>query len=313
MRADLMSAGVDLVKKILLLLLICISCLLAACSIVAQPEKSGAKLRVAASFYPMAEFTRAVGGDRVEIFCLVPDGVEPHDWEPSPRDLTRLGRAKLFVYNGIVESWAPQALQALDERPLKAVQAGSGLYQRPGAQQDPHVWISPAKAVVEVARIAEALAAVDPQNAAYYQERREAYSKELQLLDKQLRELSAKSSHKSFVTTHAAFGHLAADYGLEQLAVSGLSPEAEPTSKDLQKLIKLVQAKNMHYVFFETLASPKIAQLLAEEAKAEAMVLDPLEGLDEEGRRRGLTYCQIMQNNIDNLRKALNVEEKSKD
>lgn len=262
------------------------------------------KLPVAASFYPMGEFAKAVGGERVAVSILVPDGAEPHDWEPSPRDLTRLGYARVFVYNGLVEPWAEEALEALAERPIIPVQTGRELYLL-GGKEDPHVWISPKKAMVQVERVKEALVKADPQYADYYTANAAAYIKELANLDSRLTKLGAEASKKVFVTSHAAFGHLAHDYQLRQLSVNGVSPEAEPTPRDLQELIKVVKKEQVKYIFFETLADPKIAQLVAQETGAQAAVLDPIEGLDEEGRKEGLTYLKLTEENINNLEKAL--------
>ncbi|WP_303166413.1 metal ABC transporter solute-binding protein, Zn/Mn family [Phascolarctobacterium sp.] len=289
--------------KVFIFLLLLLVNMLAGCSQTQRPASD--KLPVAASFYPMAEFVRAVGGDQVEVITMVPDGAEPHDWEPSPRDLTRLGRAKVFVYNGLVEPWAQQALEALSERGIMPVEAGAGLFNRDGVQ-DPHVWISPRRAMVEVERITAALCAADPEQAALYQRNSKAYLARLQALDARLTQLGRTAPKKAFVTAHAAFGHLAADYGLRQLSVTGISPEAEPTPADLQRLIKTVRQAGVRYIFFETLTDPKIAELVAKEAGVQTAALDPLEGVDEEGRQAGLDYLKIMERNADNLAKALN-------
>lgn len=283
-------------------LIVIFTLLLGGCS--SDHNTASGKLQVAASFYPMGEFAKAVGGDKVEVTILVPDGAEPHDWEPSPRDLTKLGYAKVFVYNGIVEPWAEEALEALQERKICPVQTGEGLYTING-KEDPHVWVSPYKAREQVTRIKDAYIKVDPQNKAYYEANAAAYIKKLNALDAQLRKVAAKAPKKVFVTSHAAFGHLAYDYNLQQLAVNGVSPEAEPTPRDLQRLIKVVKKEKVKYIFFETLADPKIAQLVAKETGAEAAVLDPIEGLDEEGRKEGLNYLKITEENILNLAKAL--------
>lgn len=264
------------------------------------------KLQVTASFYPMAEFVRQVGGDKVQVNTMVPDGAEAHDWEPSARDLVKLGKSRIFVYNGIVEPWAEQSLQALSERDIIPVEAGRGLYMRKG-KKDPHVWVSPKKAAVEVQRITDALCSADAGNAAYYRKNSAAYLHKLEALDKQLENITAKAGKKVFVTAHAAFGHLADDYGLTQMAIRGLSPEAEPTAAELQQIISVMRRENVDYIFFETLTDPKIAEVLAKEAGAKTAVLDPLEGLGEEGRRQGLDYIKIMQKNIENLKTALDV------
>ncbi|MDY4919690.1 MAG: zinc ABC transporter substrate-binding protein [Phascolarctobacterium sp.] len=289
-------------KKILVLLIIAVN-ILAGCGGSGSADKN--KLQVAASFYPMAEFAQAVGGQYVEVTTLVPDGAEPHDWEPSPKDISRLGKAQVFVYNGIVEPWAEQAVKALGERKLVAVEAGKGLYERQG-KQDPHVWVSPKKAMHEVEQIAAALAQADAQHAEAYKANAKEYIGKLAALDKKLTEVANKAPKKVFVTAHAAFGHLANDYGLQQLSVKGISAEAEPTPGDLQRLIATVKQEKVRYVFFETLTDPKIAKLVAQETGAQTAVLDPLEGLDEPGRKAGLDYLKITEQNIANLAKALN-------
>ena len=293
----------SMTMKTLLLLLLIIMNMVAGCGGQQSADKN--KLQVAASFYPMAEFASAVGGQHVQVACLVPDGAEPHDWEPSPKDLTRLGRAQVFVYNGMVEPWAQQALDALSERKIIPLEAGHDLFAR-GGKQDPHVWVSPKKAVVEVQRITEVLCEVDTKHTDDYKANSRAYIAKLEQLDKKLAAVAQKAPRKVFVTAHAAFGHLAADYGLRQLSVAGISAEAEPTPGDLQRLIATVRREKVRYVFFETLTDPKIAKLVAQETGAQTAVLDPLEGLDEEGRKQGLDYLKIMEQNIANLEKALN-------
>jgi zinc transport system substrate-binding protein len=308
--------------KKLSMLLVALAMFIVGCG--GEKQSVSDKLQVAASFYPMAEFARNVAGDKAEVFVLVPDGAEAHDWEPSPSDLSHLGKAQVFVYNGVVEPWAKQALTALSERKILAVQTGLGLYERAGetheeehhhhdhgcahGKQDPHVWISPKKAIKQVERIAAVLCEADAKNAKYYQDNSAKYVEQLKALDIQLTNLAKNAPRKVFVTAHAAFGHLADDYGLKQLAVNGLSPHAEPTPADLQRLIKVVQEENVRYVFFETLTDPKLAKLVADETGAEISVLDPLEGLNEEGRKNKLDYLQIMQRNIHNLQIALNAK-----
>lgn len=308
--------------KKLSMLLVALAMFIVGCG--GEKQSVSDKLQVAASFYPMAEFARNVACDKAEVFVLVPDGAEAHDWEPSPSDLSRLGKAQVFVYNGVVEPWAKQALTALSERKILAVQTGLGLYERAGetheeehhhhdhgcahGKQDPHVWISPKKAIKQVERITAVLCEADAKNAKYYQDNSAKYVEQLKALDIQLTNLAKNAPRKVFVTAHAAFGHLADDYGLKQLAVNGLSPHAEPTPADLQRLIKVVQEENVRYVFFETLTDPKLAKLVADETGAEISVLDPLEGLNEEGRKNKLDYLQIMQRNIHNLQIALNAK-----
>lgn len=290
-----------IMKKLLLLLLL-VAQVLAGCS--GPSSSKDQKLQVMASFYPMADFARNIGGSYVEVKTMIPDGVEPHDWEPSPRDLTSLGLAQVFIYNGIVEPWAEPALEALKERKLLAVEAGANLYRRQG-KVDPHVWISPKKALVQVDRIKEAFIEADPAHKAEYEKNAALYKEQLTALDKRLEAVAAAAPKKVFITAHAAFGHLAQDYGLEQRAIAGISPEAEPSPGDLKALVELVHREQVAYIFFETLGDPRISQMLAQETGAKISVLDPIEGLDKEGREAGLNYFKLMEQNIKNLEEAL--------
>ena len=256
----------------------------------------------------MADFTRQIGGDLLQVDTLIADGVEPHDWEPTAKDLTKLGNARLFVYNGGGENWARPALEAVKDKQVASVEAGKGLFDEKATHVDPHVWLSPRKAVLEVAAITAALVQADPEHAAVYKKNSEAYQEKLLQLDQRLTELAAKAPQKLFVTTHAAFGHLAEDYGLQQVAIMGISPDAEPTPADLKNLISTIKDNQVKYVFFETLVSPRIAQTVAEASGAETLVLDPLEGLSEAGRNNGDDYLKIMTRNIDNLELALGVK-----
>jgi zinc transport system substrate-binding protein len=292
-------------RKLFLLLVIFVL-LVAGCG--SQPAgtgKQGGKLKVVASFYPMGEFARQVGGEHVTVTTLIPDGVEPHEWEPTAKDLSGIKDAGLFVYNGGVEPWAPKAIDAIGADKVRALEAGAGHLELNG-HPDPHLWLSPKQAQIEVNAIRDGLIKADAAHKDAYTANAAAYNAKLHKLDQQLAALAKTAKRKEFVTTHAAFGHLAADYGLKQLSILGISPEAEPSPAQLTQLVNLVQEKNIKYVFFETLVSPKVAQTLAAETKAQTLVLNPLEGLTKEERAAGADYLSIMEQNIKNLQLALN-------
>ena len=292
-------------RKVFIFLVICIL-VLTGCGNQNQPAAAkNDKFKVAASFYPMGEFVKQVGGQYVEVTTLIPDGVEPHEWEPTAQDLTKIKNAGLFVYNGGVEPWGPKVLDSLGKEKVRALEAGRGHLELNG-HQDPHLWLSPKQAQLEVNAIRDGLIQADPAHKDAYTANAAAYIGKLQQLDKQLIAIVKTAKRKEFVTTHAAFGHLAADYGLRQLSILGISPEAEPSPAELTQLVNLVQEKNIKYVFFETLVSPKVAQTLAAETKAQTLVLNPLEGLTREERAAGADYLSVMEQNIKNLQLALN-------
>lgn len=256
-----------------------------------------AQLKVVASIFPMAEFCRAVGGDLVEVKQMVPDGTEPHDYEPSPKDFSVLNEAQVFVYNGLVENWVTAVLQTAPQ--LNAVETGKGLFLLNG-QDDPHVWISPKLAIKQVEKISQAFIAQDPTHKQEYLANAKKYLTILFQLDKEFSQLQFLSQRRIFATNHAAFGHLAKDYNLTMLSIMGLSPEAEPTPGNLQKAIQIIQNNKLRFIFFETLTNPKLAQLIAQETGAQVAVLDPIEGVTQD---RKVTYIDLQKQNLAALQK----------
>jgi zinc transport system substrate-binding protein len=268
----------------------------------ASSEKNQNKIQVVASFYPMVEFTKNIGGDKVNVSVLIPDGVEPHSWEPSAKDLESIKDANLFVYNGVVEGWAPQAIAALGSDKVNSVEAGKGLFS---ASNDPHTWISPKNAIQEVENIKDALIKVDPTNKEVYEENTKNYIAKLQDLDKRFTKLGKEARHKEFVTTHAAFGYLARDYGLKQIPIMGISPLAEPTPKELKALVEVIKAHNITAVYAEPLISRNIADTIAKATKTEVLTLNPAAGLTPEEKKQNLDYVSIMNDNLRNLSLSL--------
>jgi zinc transport system substrate-binding protein len=290
------------------------------------PARADAPL-VVASFYPLYEFSKQVAGDRAEVVTLVPAGVEPHDWEPSPQDVVRMQKAKLFVYNGAgLEPWVEKLLRDAKAKGVVAVRttervalltgAGHGHEQAQEAKggakpkgdthaADPHVWLDPVRAQTQVEAIRAGLAKVDPANAAAYAANAQAYRTRLAALDAAFASGLKQCARREIVTTHAAFSYLARRYGLTQIPISGLEPESEPSPADLAALVKQVKERKVRYVFFETLVSPKLAETLAREVGAETLVLNPIEGLTKEEQAAGKSYVTLMEENLRNLRTAL--------
>ncbi|CAH1194872.1 High-affinity zinc uptake system binding-protein ZnuA [Paenibacillus allorhizoplanae] len=280
---------------------------------------SDGKLDVVTSFYPMYEFTKQVAGEHANVIALIPVGSEPHDWEPSAKDMKKVKEADVFIYNGIVEGWAEQALQSTANTKRVVVEASNGIDLIEGLHQeeeeeeeeghshelDPHVWLSPVLAQREVEAIAQGLIAVDPTHKDDYRNNADRYIAKLKALDGTFREALASVKHKEFVTQHAAFGYLAKEYGLTQVPIAGLSPEEEPAPDKMADIIEFVKEKQVKTIFFETLVDPKVATTIAKEINAHTDVLNPLEGLTAEDKKNNLDYISIMTNNLHALKKAL--------
>ncbi len=285
-----------------------------------------ARLNVVATFYPMYEFSRQVGGEHADVIALIPPGAEPHDWEPSARDMVKLKEADVFVYNGVVEGWVEDALSSAANDKRIAVKASEGITLMEGLPEeeeegeeahehehgeegpilDPHVWLDPVLAQREVASIEAAFAQADPAHKTEYKKNADAYIAKLKELDEAYQDGLKDVKRKEFVTQHAAFGYLAKQYGLTQVPIAGLSPEQEPSPDKLVDIIRFAREHQVRTIFFETLVEPKVAQVVADEIGAKTDVLNPLEGLTDEDRKNQLDYIGIMKNNLAALRKALN-------
>jgi len=262
---------------------------------------------VVATIYPLWEFTRQVAGTRAEAVALVPPGVEPHDWEPSARDVAQVQRAAVFVHSGTgIDAWAEKLLADAKGRRAVVVDAGRGLgLIRVGSATDPHVWLDPALARSQVLAIAAGLEQADPGGAAIYGENARRFIADLDALDQAFAAGLADCARREIVTSHAAYAYLARRYRLTQVPVMGLAPEAEPSPADLAAIVKTVRTLKVTHIFFEPLVSPRLAQTLARETGAIPLLLNPVEGVSRDEAAAGTGYLELMRANLANLRTAL--------
>ena len=246
-----------------------------------------------ASFYPLAFAAEQVGGPGLNVENLTPPGAEPHDLELSPIDAAALRDARLVLLLG--HGFQPQLEDA----------AGGGdnvlrLLDTPGLDVlpngDPHVWLDPLRYARIVMRIGEALGR--EQAAAQLVSR-------LRKLDAEYRSGLADCARHEIVTSHEAFAYLAQRYGLEQIPITGLSPEAEPQPADLAHVVQLVEERGVTTIYYETLVSPRIAETVARETGATTAVLDPIEGLTKDEIAAGDDYFTRMRANLRALEEGL--------
>jgi zinc transport system substrate-binding protein len=256
-------------------------------------DGSSGREKVVAAFYPLAFAAETLGGSDVDVENLTPPGAEPHDLELTPRDVQAIDDAGLVLLLG--HDFQPQLEDA----------AGSAdkvllLLDTPGLEllgnDDPHVWLDPLRYALVVERIGEALGT--PEAA-------DELASRLRELDGEFRDGLASCARHEIVTSHEAFAYLAQRYGLEQIAVTGLTPEAEPAPRDLEHVVDLVRRTGATTVFFETLVSPRLAETVAREVGAKTAVLNPIEGLTEDEAARGEDYFTLMRRNLAALRAAL--------
>jgi len=261
---------------------------------------SPAKLQIVASFYPMAFFAQQIAGDKADVINITPAGAEPHEYEPSTQDIVKMEQANLIILNGNVEPWGDSIQANLQNNSVHIITAGEGL-----GSADPHVWLDPVLAKQEVQKISDAIIAIDPSDSSFYAANTVALLQKFDQLDTAYKNGLAICSSRDIVTSHAAFGYLAERYGLNQLAIAGLSPDEEPATKALIDTAKFVQGHNVKYIFFESLVSPKLSQTIAQETGAQTLELNPLEGLTQTEIGQGQDYFSVMYNNLYNLQLAL--------
>ncbi len=273
--------------------------------------ENSAKLAVVTSFYPLYFFAERIGGDKAEVVNIVPAGAEPHDYEPTAKDVARMEESRLIILNGGgLEAWGDRIAKNTNAGNATIVVAGEGLLTREteesgAATTDPHIWIDPVLAKKMAEKIASGFEAVDPGNAAFYRENADRLLEELNDLDAAYRKGLQVCATRNIITSHSAFGYLAAEYGLNQVSIAGLSPDAEPSSAELARIAQFAKTNAVRYIFFESLASPKLSQTIATEVGAKTLVLNPLEGLSDEELARGEDYFSVMRDNLVNLQTAL--------
>jgi zinc transport system substrate-binding protein len=306
-------------------LLVLFSVILTGCTRESSSAGNGDKMTVYTSLFPIYDFAKQIGGDYVEVKSIVPPGAEAHDFEPNVKDMVALSNARVFIYNGAgYENWIDKAIENLDGKKTLIVDASKGVQllnaeghadehaneeDHDHGTYDPHIWLDPVRAKQQALNIQKAFVSADPAHEQEYKKNYETLAKELDSLDQKYRDAVAKANKKQFVTAHNAFAYLAAQYGLEQIAISGLSPSVEPGQKELQALIEVVKKNNIRYIAFEELVESKVAKTVQKETGAEAVMLNPVENVTKEELKANKSYIDLMNENLEVLKKVLEVHE----
>lgn len=269
------------------------------------------KLQVTASFYPMYFFASRIGGNKVDVTNITPAAAEPHDYEPTTQQIVKIHQSNMLVLNGgIMEAWGSKIKDQLSGSNVLVITTGEGLINKDLDENgqkilDPHVYMDPILAKKQIAVIEKGFEKIDPKDAQYFQANAKKLEGELDQLNIEFMQGLSSCKQKDFITSHAAFGYLAAQYGINQVSISGVSPDEEPSSQKLAEITKLVKQKDIKIIFFESLVSPKLSETIANETGAKTMVLDPIEGITKDGLAAGQNYLTIMRQNLNNLQIAL--------
>lgn len=318
-------------KKFLMASIVASSLLLAACGNNNESRSGGSgkddnKIQAVATFYPMYEFTKEVLGETGEVSLLVTAGTEPHDYEPSAKDMADISDADVFVYNSeAFETWVENLTDNLNEDKTLVIEAADEIELLTTTEEthdheseaetdedghdhdgvDPHVWTDPLMAVKEVQEIAQELGEKYPEQKATFDKNAQNYITKLEQLDADYQAAFKDAKNKTFLVQHAAFGYLAHQYGLTQESIAGLSPDQEPTPARLAELKHFVEEHEVSVIYFEENANSKVAETLSNETGVELAVLNPLESLTNDQMEAGETYLSVMEDNLAALQKSI--------
>ncbi|MDS1368367.1 zinc ABC transporter substrate-binding protein AdcA [Streptococcus suis] len=310
-------------KKVGLLFLSVSALLLGACGNSTASEDG--KLNIVTTFYPVYEFTKQVVGDEANVDLLVKAGTEVHGYEPSAKDIARIQEADAFVYeNENMETWVHDVEKSLDTTKVNVISATEGMLLLPGGEEeheghdhsgdghshayDPHVWLSPERAITLVENIRDSLVAKYPEKKDAFETNAAAYIEKLDALDAKYSETLSAAKQKYFVTQHTAFAYLALDYGLKQVSITGVAADEDPTPSRLAELTEYINKYGIKYIYFEENASKSVAETLAKETGVQLDVLNPLESLTDEDMKNGKDYISVMEDNLTALKKTTSQE-----
>ena len=287
---------------------------LAACSTPSSSSSASAgKLNVVTAFYPFEFVSQRVAGDHANVSSLTAPGAEPHDLELTPRQTASIGAPDLVVYQTGFQSAVDQAIKqstpkhAVDVASIVSLQAPQGTVDLSDGDddqytKDPHEWLDPTNVETITNAVRGQLSTIDPSHKGDYEANAAKLVADLQGVDNSYKTSLSTCTQKTFITTHAAFGYMARRYGLNQIGISGLSPDEEPSPTRIAKVQDLAKQNNVTTIFYETLISPKVAESIAGDLHLKTDVLDPLEGITD--KSRGSDYLQVMDSNLTALKTA---------
>lgn len=276
-------------KKILPILIL-LPMLLTSCKTL---DKTSDNITVYTSFYAMNDFVHTIGGEDIVYHCIVPSGTEPHGFEPTASDMAKLSKADVFVYNGGgIDAWAEKIAASLPDS-VTVVRASDGIE---ADENDPHIWLSFENAERQLENIYKAFSTVDSENAQNHLDRLTQYSAQIDALEKEYEQ--ANLAGKKLFVTHGAYGYLCKEFGMEQIALEGVSGDSDPSPAQMAAMVERIKAEGAKCIFYDPLEGDKIAKAVAEEAGVE---IRPLHTFESDIEREHRDYVTVMRENLNSL------------
>lgn len=271
------------------------------------------------SIYPIQYIVEEIGGDTLTVESVYPPGVDAHSYEPSSREMTQIARGKAFIYLGAgMESFAETAADSLKSQHVRLIEIAAldeSLFSKMNdheehghdhGDKDPHIWFDPLRMIKVGKLVEEQLSDIFPENAEAFHSNFETFKENMSDLDDEFTQTLAPKKNKEILVAHAAYSYWEERYGIEQLAISGLSTNDEPSQKDLTRIIRAAEESNLDYVIFEQTGTDKVSEIIREQLKAEPLYMHNLESLTEDDMENEENYLTLMKKNLHVLDKATN-------
>lgn len=278
------------------------------------------KIKIVTTLFPLYDFAKNIGQDKVEVMLLLPPGAQAHSFEPKPSDIARINQADIFIYTGrFMEPWVEGIIKGISNKNLTIIDSSIGIkmipavfhdLDEPVGSLDPHIWLDFDNDKVITNNIVQALTKKDRVNADNYLKNADIYHKNLSLLDEQYKKTLSNCNKREIIYGgHYTFGYLAKRYNLKYLAAQGISPDAEPTAQDLISLVQQIKKDNIKYIFYEEIDSSKIAETLSNETQTKILPLNTAHNISKNDFERQTSFLSIMKQNLENLKIGLECSE----
>lgn len=285
-------------KKKVYMILLALVLVITGCT--SSNNKDNEKINVVASFFPVYDLIKRVGGDKVEVNNLTQTG-DAHSFEPGIKDMENISKSDLLAINGAgFEGWIDQIKSSQPDLKILDLSEGIDLIEVDG-HTDPHTWLSVKNPQLMLEKIKDKLIEIDKKNEAYYNDNYQKALDEFKTVEKKYDEELSKYKGRAFIAPHAAFNYLLQEYDLEQVGIEGINSVNEPNAARMKEIVDIMKSKNINTVFYEYGQSDKIAQTIAEEVNGKVLPISTLEVITQKDVDNGMDYIKLLEMNLENL------------